>query len=80
MIFALLTFRDMAKSISRAFPKVKSFAVCPKFSMGSKFYFSQMKTYFSQFINKFLKFFKKFFKFLKVMVRGPDVHYETILW
>ena len=29
---------------------------CPKFPIGSKLYFYQLKTYFSQFIDKFLKF------------------------
>ena len=44
-------------SISWAFPKVRNSKVCPKFLIGSKFYFfPHWKTYFSQFIEKFLKF------------------------
>ena len=48
--------RSRGKSISRAFPKVKSSVVRAKFPVCSKFHFSQWKTYYSKFIDKFLKF------------------------
>ena len=50
-------WRQTGNSISRAFPQVKnSMVMGSRFSMGSKFYFSQWKTYFFQFVDKFFKF------------------------